>query len=371
MKTDTIQTIDVYKLNVPLTDPFVISLETIEHAENVVVRIRTAEGLTGFGECSPYRSIAGETQNGAFEVAKELGRLLIGREASTLESMLDALDRHVTGNHCIKSAFDMALYDLAARRAGLPLYAFLGGQNNRELRTDMTVSIGTPGKMAADAKKYADQGFEAVKVKLGTGMEADVARIRAIRQAVGEALPLRIDANQGWSVPTAIRTLRALASYHIEYCEAPISRRQFSSLAAVRRQSPIPIMADESLFDHHDAFHLARLEACDFFNIKLAKSGGIRNALRIIAVAEAAGISSQVGCFSETRLGITALAHLALARRNIHHFDMDSPLMLAEDPVQGGIVYHPGGRIELPEAPGLGALIPDSALEKTEHIRID
>jgi L-alanine-DL-glutamate epimerase-like enolase superfamily enzyme len=162
-----------------------------------------------------------------------------------------------------------------------------------------------------------------------------------------------------------------MAPFSIEYCEAPIDRRHADQLPLVRTQSPIPIMADESMFDHQDAFRLARLGACDFFNIKLGKSGGIRNALRIVAVGEAAGISSQVGCFSETRIGITALAHLALSRRNIHHYDMDSFLMLAEDPVEGGIDYQPGGQIRVPDSIGLGVTLGSTFLAGLERVVIE
>ena len=366
MHHDRIRSVELYKLNIPLKEPFVISLETIQSAGNILVRIITEEGKTGFGECSPYRTIAGETQDGAFAVGAALAGRLLGHSALALEDCLDRLDRYIAGNHCIKSAFDMALHDLAARHAGLPLYAFLGGRNDRELQTDMTVSIGTPEKMAGDALRFQKLGFPAVKVKVGAGYEADVAAIRAIRAAVGNDIPLRIDANQGWDAPTAIRTLKSLEPFNIEYCEAPISRRLSHDLPTVRANSPIPIMADESLFDHHDAFRLARDGACDFFNIKLAKSGGIRGALRIVAVAEAAGIRSQVGCFSESRLGITALAHLALARRNITHYDMDSFLMLADDPVTGGISYGTDGRIRVPDSEGLGVDIPDNLLKKME-----
>ncbi len=366
MAQRVITRVGLYRLRVPLKEPFVISLETITHAENILVLIHTADGQTGYGECSPYRTITGESQDGAYAVGRELGRLLLGRDPVALEDNLDRLDRHIYGNRCIKSAFDMALYDLAARYAGLPLYAFLGGNNDRPLRTDMTVSIGAPEKMAADARSFQQAGFEAIKVKLGTQTDDDVARIKAVRQAIGKDIPLRIDANQGWDLPTATRTLQALAGFGIEYCEAPIPKWQYEALPLLRKQSLIPIMADESIFDHHDAFRLAKLGACDFFNIKLAKSGGIRNALRIVAVAEAAGIPSQVGCFSETRLGITALAHLALARRSIHHYDMDSFLMLAEDPIEGGVNYQPGGRISVPEKPGLGIHIPEARMSKME-----
>ena len=355
--TTTIKKIEIYPINIPQKEPFRIALDTIYDAENILIRITTDNGLTGWGECSPFQSIHGETQSTCLTVGKSLARLLIGKSPLALEANLAAIDRFLPGNYCIKSAFDMALYDLSAQMAGLPLYAFLGGENQGTLRTDMTVGIDDPEKMAAKALGFAEAGFYAIKIKLGTTFAADVERIRQIRQALGPDIPLRIDANQGWNLPTAIRTLQALADYNIEYCEEPIPRRHFADLPRLRSESTIPIMADESLFDHYDAARLARIGAADFFNIKLGKSGGIYHALKIAAIAEAYGIPCQVGCFSESRLAITALAHLVMARRIIEHCDMDSPLMLQADPVTGGIQYGPAGTIKLGDAPGIGAAI--------------
>jgi L-Ala-D/L-Glu epimerase len=350
----SIDSIHVHRFNIPLSQPFVIALETITNAENIVVEIRTSSGLSGFGECSPYRSIAGETQDTCMAAAKVLAAALQNRSALRLEDNLRALDQAIWGNHCIKSAFDMALYDVAAQAAGLPLYAFLGGANNKPLATDMTIGIGSPETMASEAIRFKDAGFHAIKVKLGTDTASDIERIKAIRAAIGHEIPLRIDANQGWDTLTAIRTLQALHPYSIDYCEQPVSRQNEIGMAEVRYKSPIPIMADESVGDHHDALRLIRAGACDMFNIKLAKSGGIRNALQISAVAEAAGMPCQIGCFSESRLAMTAFAHVALARHNIQYYDLDCALMLADDPVNGGASYSHNGHIIVSDAPGLG-----------------
>ena len=370
-KTGSISKIDIFKLNIPLKIPFRIALETITHAENILIRIHTKEGLCGWGECSPYKSIIGETQAGEFAIAPLLAKAILGKSALAIENRLDDLDAAITNNFCIKSAFDMALYDLAAQYAEMPLYRFLGGNNDRALHTDMTIGIDTPDNMAQLALTYHKEGFPAIKVKLGTTLEADVARIKAIREAIGYETPLRIDANQGWTPAIARRTLQALESYQIEHCEAPIPKGDWLVLAQIHQHSPIPIMADESLFTHKDAFQLARHQACAYFNIKLAKSGGIRNALKIVAIAEAAGISSQVGCFSESRLAMTALAHFVLSAKNVVHFDMDAPLMLTNDPAQGGIIYKEKGQISVPEAIGLGVTIEDSYLKQLEHIIIE
>jgi L-alanine-DL-glutamate epimerase-like enolase superfamily enzyme len=338
----------------------------IPEATNVVVRIHSDDGLRGTGECAPFVYIAGETQETVYALAGNIAKILIGKDPYAIEDRLSQIDRAVKGNFTMKSAFDMALYDLLAQRAGMPLYRIFGGSNLREIHTDMTISIGYPEKVAADALAFKKEGFPALKVKLGTTRLEDVARIRAIRDAVGPDYPLRIDANQGWDANTAVSTLKALEPYGIEHCEEPIPSWNTRDLAKVREFSPIPVMADESVFDHHDAFRLAAMGACDYFNIKLSKSGGISNALKIISVAESSGIKCQVGCMSESRFALTALMHLVQAREAIVHFDMDSALMLAADPVTGGIKYEGKGRWTLGEAPGIGADFDESYLGEME-----
>ena len=370
MSNARITGIEVIKLNIPYKEPFVISLGVIPAATNVVVRIHSDVGLTGTGECAPFVYIVGETQETVFELSRQVGKMLLGKDPFAIGDRLREIDRAVKGNPTMKSAFDMALYDLLALRADMPLYRLLGGSNNREIHTDMTISIGDPDKVARDASNFKQEGFPAIKVKLGTSTREDVARIRAIREAVGPDYPIRIDANQGWDTITAIETLKALEPYGIEHCEEPIPHWNNRELVKVRENSPIPIMADESVFDHHDAFRLASMGACDYFNIKFSKSGGIQNALKIVAVAEAAGIKCQVGCMSESRFALTALMHLVLARDTIVHYDMDSSLMLDADPVTGGILYQGAGLWTIGESPGIGAGFDEGYLESMEKVSI-
>ncbi|MCF6241201.1 MAG: dipeptide epimerase [Bacteroidales bacterium] len=363
--------IEIYKLNVPLKEPFIISLGVIKTANSIVLKIHTDHKIYGTGEGNPYMFIVGETQEADFEYAKMLAKLLLGKNPLEIENRLAEIERILKFNPTVKSAFDMALYDILGKYTGLPLYKLWGGTNNREIITDMTVSIDAPEKMQKDALKFKNAGFPAIKVKLGDNKKNDTARIAAIREAIGYDIPLRIDANQGWDTNTAIGTLKALDKYDIEHCEEPIPRWNISDLPYVREHSPIAIMADESLFDHHDAFRLAKMQACDYFNIKLSKSGGLNTALKIVSIAEAAGIKSQVGCMSETRFGLTALMHLVIARKNIIHFDLDSALMLADDPVRGGIEYKENGRVELNnDLPGIGADFNPEYLEKMEKVII-
>lgn len=366
-----ITSIEIYKLCIPLKQPFVISLGAQYDADNILVIIRTNKGISGYGECSPYMSINGESMDTCFIVGQYLAAALKGKDPLQIKDCIATMDRIITRNESIKSAFDMALYDIAAQEAGVPLYQFLGGSKNKLISTDMTVGLGSAEKMAAEALQYKNEGFPSIKVKLGTTTAEDVARIKAIRDAIGNELPLRIDANQGWDVQTAIKTLQALKDFGIEHCEEPIARWNFMQLPEVRKNSPIKIMSDESCFDEHDAERLAKLNACDYFNIKLGKSGGIYHALQIIEVAKANKIKLQVGCFMESRLAITALVHFAYCSDLIVHYDLDTPLMLKEDPIVGGMQFKENGLVEIDEAVGIGATVDEGYLLKAEKVIIE
>jgi L-Ala-D/L-Glu epimerase len=364
----TIQQIELYKLSIPLKEPFTTSLGTEYSADNVLVKIITKEGITGFGECSPYMPINGESQDTCFIVGQYFAKALKEKNPLQIEECINLMDKIIYGNSSIKSAFDMALYDIASQHAGMPLYKFIGGTNNKTIITDYTVSIGDIDKMAADAIKIKEQGYPAIKVKLGKHGPTDVARMKAIRAAVGNEIPLRIDANQGWAVDEAIETLKALAPLNIQHCEEPIARWNFMQLPKVKKESPIPIMADECCGDDHDAQRLIQLNACDYFNIKLGKSGGIFKALKMARMAEQANIHLQVGAMLESRLAMTAFAHYALCSPVIEHYDFDTALMFSEDPVTGGIVYEKKGVVKVPEVVGLGATIEEEWLGKMEKV---
>ena len=356
--------IEVYQSRIKLKEPFVISLEKLDYAENIMVAIHTNLGISGFGECSPFKTINGESMQTAWVVADNLAPLLLNKDPLRIGDRMVDMNRMIYGNSSIKSAFDIALYDIASQQACLPLHAFLGGNSNKKMFTDYTVSLSNHEKMAQDALAIKRSGFRFIKVKLGDSGKKDIERIVAIRKAIGGAIPLRIDANQGWDYETAVFTLRSLAEFNIQYCEEPIARWDFLNLASLRKRSPIPIMADESCGDHHDAKRLIDLKSVDYLNIKLGKSSGIFNARKMIRLAEDAGMNMQVGGFLESRLGFTASAHLALSSGYIHFFDFDTPLMFEEDPMETGIVYGPGGEIIMPETEGLGAKPKESFLKR-------
>jgi hypothetical protein len=364
-----IKRISLIPLRIPLVEPFIISLGPLTHAENVLVKMEREDGSIGWGECSPFRSIHGENIATCMAIGKEIAAQLIHCEVTRPDQLLQLMDRTVYGNTSIKSAFDIAFHDLLSREKEVPLYKLLGGTSTRTLFTDYTISLSSREKMTADAVKIIDNGFPVVKVKLGGTPTEDIERIQAIRAAIGYATPIRIDANQGWDLSGATIALNALEQLKIQVCEEPLPRWKYHELPSLRRAVKIPLMADESCFDEHDAQKLIALQACDGFNIKLGKSSGIVRAQRIAELANNNNILLQVGGFLESRLGFTAAAHFAMAHPQINYIDFDTPLMFTEDPIGGGITYGNNGSITLSDQPGLGAsLKPDSFRETDQEI---
>jgi len=366
MQSPQILQVGIFKSSIRLKEPFIISLGKLEFAENIIVEIQDSSGRKGYGEGSPFRTIHGETNDTCFSVGIELSKLLKGKNPLQINECSALMDSYIFGNTTIKSAFNIALHDLAAQHAGLPLYKFLGASENKVLFTDYTVSLGDTEKMVSDAEKIMNAGFPVIKVKLGESLENDFARVKAIREKVGIEIPIRIDANQGWSFSDALEILKKLAPFNIQHCEEPISRKDYLLLADLRSQSPIPIMCDESCLDHHDAEKLVSLKSCDSFNVKLGKSSGISNALKIIKVAESNNMPLQIGGFLESRLGFTAAAHVALACKQTPFIDFDTPLMFSEDFVGGGIQYGTHGQLTVPDRPGLGAYLDEKYLRTLE-----
>jgi L-Ala-D/L-Glu epimerase len=355
----------IYKLSIPM-HPFQIATGTMYHAQNLFIRIETDEGLNGVGECSAFPLITGESQATCFEMAREFAGLWKHKDATDIPERLKELDNYTAFNATAKSAFDMALYDLAAQQAGLPLYKFLKG-NKKILETDLTIGINEPELMAAKAVEFRNNGVRIIKVKLGKDGKSDLIRIQKIRAAVGDSIKLRIDANQGWDFETARDALVKMGDCDIEFCEQPMRQWNDHLLPALRKISPIKIMADESIFDHHDAERLIHAGACDYVNIKFSKSGGIAEALRINAVCEKHKIPCMMGGMLESRLALTAFAHFALSQDNIQFYDMDTALLGHKvDPVTGGVQYK-GYFLDVPETAGIGADIDKNFLKGCEQ----
>jgi len=361
-----IRNIDIFYFDIPLQQPFRIAIGTMHGANDVLVRIETDSGPAGWGEACPFPPITGETQETNVAVARNLRDLLLGRDPLAVSVFLREAGRLIDANPSILAAFDMALYDIAGQAAGQPLFRFLGGEKVA-IETDITADLDTPERMAERAAGFVASGFRKIKIKVGQDPELDLARLTAIRKTVGSRCAISIDANQGWTVPQAIIALGNMAEFRVDFVEQPVAARDIAGLREVRRRSPIPVMADEALFSPHDAINLVRAEACDYFNIKLMKCGGVRNALKIAHISESANLRSMVGCMLETRLALTAAAHVMSAERNIVFADLDGHTSHAVDPIIGGLELV-AGTITLPETPGLGVDVDPAFLKKLRKV---
>lgn len=360
---------EIFQFSIPMV-PFTIATGTMEYAQNVLIRIYTDTALVGTGECSAFPMIVGETQQTCIAVGKDLAKIIKGRDPLAMVDLLEEFDGYIAGNSTIKSAFDMALYDLAAQAAGLPLYAYLGGQL-KPITTDITIGIDSPEKMAAQALYFKNNKASILKVKVGKDPQMDIQRIQAIRAVVGPDMKIRLDANQGWSLREAIAALEGMQTLDIEFCEQPLRSYNDAEIKELKAKVQIPIMADESCYHPRDVSGCVNA-GFDFINIKLAKSGGIYNALQIASSAATLGIPCMMGGMLESRVALTAMTHLVMASDNIRFFDMDTCLLgHSEDPVCSGVNIQ-AYQLSLPhpERPGIAVEIDPVFLSKCQSWKI-
>ena len=356
--------IDIYRFSIPMQQ-FTIATGTMDYAQNVFIRVHTDAGFYGVGECSAFPMIVGETQETCLVMAREFARLWKGQDALDIPARLQQLHDFTAGNNTIKSAFDMALYDIAAKNVGLPLYKFLGGEK-RVVETDITIGIGSPDDMAAKAIHFKDSGATILKVKLGKKATEDVERIRMIRHAVGNDLKIRVDANQGWGFDAAVYALQAIGQYNIEFCEQPMRTWHNDRLPELMQLSPVKIMADESVYNHHDARMQINSGSCHYINIKMSKSGGIFEAKQIHDTAAEKRIPCMMGGMLESRISLSAKLHFVYASPNIKFYDMDTCMIgHLQDPCIGGVKYN-GYLLDIDDAPGVGADADEGFLEGCE-----
>lgn len=332
--------------------PFEIAFAVLYGFETMVLRIDTDEGITGYGEAGPLEYVTGDNLDTCMIIAKEFRKKLIGMDPLAFQEIHSVMDHMYHGHTAAKAAFDIACYDIAAKKAGVPLYKYLGG-SDPHIESDVTIGIGTPEAMAEDCLSWKEKGFNILKIKLGHDISSDLKRMQAIREAVGSDLILRVDANQGWSVKDTLQIEPELRKLGIELIEQPVRDTDFEGLKEIARRSLLPIAADESCHLPEDAFRLASMRACDGMNIKLMKCGGIEKAIRINAVAEAAGMFCMLGCMGESVIANTAAMHLAAAYRNITKIDLDITFFSHCDWITGGFTSE-GGRITLSDDPGIG-----------------
>jgi len=411
-----IQKIEIGYIRIPLVTPFRTALRTVDCINDLIVRITAENGSVGFGEAPPTAVITGDTKESIeAAICSYIAPAILGMDLLDLDAVMEKMEKSIAKNTSAKAAVDIALYDLYAKQMGRPLYQVLkdrcaektscgekgeqgcdslkdkacpkampfenepygkaplstGGIASKKgdakssmgsardfppvVETDITISVDETEKMVSDSLRAIKDGFRILKIKVGKGGAKDVERVRAIRRAVGPDVVLRVDANQGWTKEEAISTIRAMedADLAVELVEQPLSCHDFRGLKAVTNAVGTPILADESVFSYEEAERVIEEHAADLINIKLMKTGGLYQAQRICDLADRHQVKCMIGCMLESKVSVSAGVHLAAARSCVTMADLDGPSLCAEDPYEGGPVFH-GPNIYLNETAGIG-----------------
>jgi L-alanine-DL-glutamate epimerase-like enolase superfamily enzyme len=321
--------------------PFVIARGGYAAHENVIVKIVDDDGIEGLGEAAPNRYY-GETVGSVIAALEKFAPILANADAWSLESIEAQLDRTLRRNGSAKSAVSAALHDIVGKRLGIPVYRMWGLDAADAPQSSFTIAIADNEglrRRVADAAEYP-----ILKVKLGTDRDTEIVRV--VREAAPQK-KLRVDANAAWSPAEAVKMSHFLADHDVEFLEQPVAANDIDGLRFVRERSRLPIVADESCIVATDIPRLAG--AVDGVNIKLAKCGSLREAVRMVHTARAFGMSVMAGCMIESSLGISAIGQIAPL---LDHADLDGAALLAEDPFEGATIS--GGQIRLSDRPGLG-----------------
>lgn len=346
--------IEIAKLQIPLIRPFITALRYTEHVEDIVVIVKTSDGLQGFGSAASTPVITGDSQESIIGALQIIAAKLIGKDVSNFEELLLLIQNSVVNNTSAKAALDIALHDLIAKKMHQPLYKFLGG-GKPQLKILTTVSVKSVAEMVEDAKLFVSQGFETLKIKVGLNPQEDIQRLKAIRQAVGNDINILSDANQGWNAKSALQIIDSLTSNQlgIAMVEQPVKAWDYENLKFVRDNSSIPIFADESAFNLRDVTKIIANQMADGINIKLMKSGGLYQARPIYDLATSHNLPCMAGCMLESPIGVAAMASFVVSKSNIQFVDLDPITMIKSNPVIGGVTVD-GAVLQLPDAAGLG-----------------
>ncbi|MEO5565239.1 MAG: dipeptide epimerase [Luteimonas sp.] len=343
-------------LRVPLKTPFKTALRTVEQVEDIVVMVHTDSGHVGYGSAPATAVITGDTHGSIMDAVRHyIAPRVIGHEIANLNQITHQIQGAMEKNSSAKAAVEIAVYDLWGQLYGAPLYKLLGG-GDPAITTDITISVDYIDKMVADSIDAVERGFESLKIKVGKDIGVDIERTKAIHAAVEGRALLRLDANQGWTAKQAVYALQTLedAGVKLELVEQPVKAYDLEGLRYVTERVHTPVMADESVFGPMEVIELIRMRAADIVNIKLMKTGGISNAVRIADICGMHGIECMIGCMLEGSIGVAAAVHLAVAKSNvITKVDLDGPSLCQFDPVAGGVIFNES-EITITDAPGLG-----------------
>jgi L-alanine-DL-glutamate epimerase-like enolase superfamily enzyme len=331
----------------------------------IVVRIRTDNGLVGLGESVVARYFSGESLASAYDlVTNVFAEVLVGRDPTEVNALRTLMRRLSVNNSGARAAVEMALLDVVAQAADMPLFRLYGGRARESVPTIWHVSGGTPEAMAAEAGEAVAEGYPLIKVKVGNDVDHDIAATYAVREAIGNDTVLLPDANQGWNVADALRYLRAVADARPGFVEQPVDRDDMVGMATLVDRSPVLVAADEGIFDAKQLRSYLAMNAVGAVVVKLMKAAGPVGVRDVVAVADAAGLGVHLaGMAGQTSISAAHGAHLGLALPRLRFGSGISPQYLADDicterflPIAGHL--HPSDK------PGCGVTIDEEKLQK-------
>jgi muconate cycloisomerase len=362
-----IERVEAIPVSLPLAKPIRMAGSEVGIAHNVVVRIQTDAGLTGWGECASSPSFSGETQGSIVAaIAGVLAPAILGEDPMRREALRAVMDRRLLGNNGAKAAVEIALFDLAGKALQAPIYELLGGRSRHAARLFWLLGNADPGADAREAAARArDDGYTFFKLKVGTTtVERDIDAAVRVREAVGPECDLSADANQAWSVGEAIRFARGAEPARLCFFEQPVAAGDLGAMAAIARACAVPILADEGIFTAQDVLAHAREGAAQIVSVKLLKAGGFTGALRAIHAAETVRLPLHLtGKVAESSIATAALVHLAVAVRDLRWGLGVTNHYLRED-----VVVEPirslDGHVRPPEGPGLGIDVDEDRLRR-------
>ena len=363
-----IERVEVFGVAVPLIGEYKNAYLSKSVQKSVVVRITASGGVVGLGNIDPTPGYSKEETTDHLETLKsKLAPLLIGMDPTNVHAVLGRIEPAVKGFLDSKAAIEMACVDIAARAAGMPVHAYLGGAVKDRLLFNAWIGILTPEQAAKETLEWQRKGYRSCKIKVGGNIEADRDRVKAVREAVGPEFNIRIDANAGYDADTSIKLAKMVAPYKLQLFEQPVPDHDIAGMARVRKEANavgLPVMADESVLDHASLIRIIKLEAADIVKVKIMKQGGFLNTRRMIATAEAAGIRCVVG--HGFGLGVNTMAEIMLAATSANVIDgleCVGPLKTADDIVTRKLDLS-GGSLALPGGPGLGVTLDDAKIAK-------
>ena len=361
MNSFTVKKVEAWPVDLPLKASFVVATGAMDVARNIFVRVTLQDGSLGYGEIAPFPDISGEDQDSCLLAFPLASQILLGQPATQFRKIFHKLKEVTPSVPALRCGLETAVLDALCRAMGIPLWGLWGGADIRMRETDVTLPIGEKDDVVATANDWSQRGFRLLKMKVGQDVEEDIRRVEAVAKSCPQAAFV-IDANQGYSLEQAREFIRAMERFDIpiRVFEQPIPRNFIEELVVLKSQSQIPLAADEALRSIEDARQLIEHKAVDIFNLKIMKCG-VMESVQIAELAQVSDVKLMIGGMVESRVAMGCSWSLVLGLGGFEVLDLDMPLLLAVDPVQGGYQYE--GQVLHPWAyPGLGMTInPDSA----------